>query len=90
MPSRSRHSTAKNVRPNETMSEKLIAAPGRSAIKNGLSGHAAVQRASGVAPLTCFEKKNHGTNAITTVATRMASTVALARSSLIVGNVSRR
>ena len=90
MPSRSRHSTAKNVRPNETMSEKSHAAPGRSAITKGFSGHAAVQRASGVAPLTCFEKKNHGTNAITTVATRMASTVALARSSLIVGNVSNR
>ena len=90
MPSSSRHSTAKNVRPNETMSENRIAAPGRSAITNGLSGQAGVQRASGVAPLTCFEKKNHGTNAITTVAIRIASTVALARSSLIVGNVSNR
>ena len=49
-----------------------------------------MQRASGVAPLMCFEKKNHGTNAITTVAIRIASTVPLARSSLIVGKVSNR
>src|SRR4051795_13666704 len=85
-----RHITEKSARPRDSASPKWPARSGFSAITKALSGHAAVQRARGVAPATCVEKKNQGTKATARVPRRTASTLALARSSLIFGKVTRR
>ena len=61
MPSRSRHSTAKNVRPNETMSEKCAAAPGTVGDHEGVlrAGCGAAGERGGAADVLREEEPRH-------------------------------